>query len=252
MRSDHKLEAVGFQELLRHVWTKGNPNTTFIGMPASDWRGVGPQHLTHQPFVGNVSVAVDLANIVQRDSVLAKQPAVNTEHSIINDVAQWEPIENLREQCKAFLVQFVLDFAFKTVHFVQIPALVVSSAHEEVVGQQDLPTQQHQNTLQTEGASVHEVAVEKVWILLTGKPIEVFKDIHQIIILPVDVSTNSNGLVIRHRNVHQRGERSECFPGFQHDFDGILLVKGFLFLQMAHQLQDELLRDVSLQPRPSV
>ena len=47
--------------------------------------------------------------------------------SIINDVAQWEPIENLREQCKAFLVQFVLDFAFKTVHFVQIPALVVSS-----------------------------------------------------------------------------------------------------------------------------
>lgn len=67
-----------------------------------------------------------------------------------------------------------------------------------------LEAEQRENALDTEGASIDEVAVEKIWIGFGGKPI-LLEDVHEIEKLTVDISTHRKLSIIRYFNVNQRG-----------------------------------------------
>ena len=60
-------------------------------------------------------------------------------HLLVDAMAEWQMIEQLREELKDLQIVLRLDFSFKPIKLVQVLGLVVASGHEEVIRVQDLP-----------------------------------------------------------------------------------------------------------------
>lgn len=61
------------------------------------------------------------------------------EDFLVNTVPDWQVTKELRKQIVNFYVVFMFDFAFEAVHLVKLFGLVVTAAHEEVLGQANFP-----------------------------------------------------------------------------------------------------------------
>ena len=71
----------------------------------------------------------------------------------------------MREEVVSFHIVLGLDLTFKSIHFVELLSLVVSSTHKEVLREANFPGKHHHYNFDTEGATIDEVTVEQVWVL---------------------------------------------------------------------------------------
>ena len=85
---------------------------------------------------------------------------------VVDDVTEWQMAEKNRKQIVRFYIIFGFDLALKAIHFIELFRLMVPSAHEEVLGEAHLPRQHQHDHLDRERASIDEITVEDVWILL--------------------------------------------------------------------------------------
>ena len=58
---------------------------------------------------------------------------MHDQYSIVDAMAQWQPIVNFSENVDHIGRVFSFDLAFETVHFVHVLTLVVASVYEKVV-----------------------------------------------------------------------------------------------------------------------
>ena len=79
-------------------------------------------------------------------------------------MTQREVVENLGEQLRHFLTIFAFDFAFKPVHLVHHITFMVSSRQVEVIWIEQLKTEQREDRLNRERASIHKVTIKELKI----------------------------------------------------------------------------------------
>ena len=109
---------------------------------------------------------------------------------------------------------------------------MVSSAHEKVVWEADLPRQKSDNDLDGEGASIDEISVEQVWVLLRGGPVDL-ENVEQVVVLAVDIAADGDLFLIFPVNAHQRLVLFEYLLCFHNYHASILFVKHFsIFLPL--------------------
>lgn len=77
-----------------------------------------------------------------------------------------------------------------------------TSTHKKVIWKHQLKSKQSENTLNTERSSIDEIAVEQIWISLTRQAV-LLKDVHQVIELTVNISTNGELSIIGNFDVDQ-------------------------------------------------
>lgn len=85
---DDVVEFVVLQEGLRHVRSELDADSAFGRRSAILGLRVGPQQLAHQALLRRLPVAVDRAQVVQRDSVLREQATVHDENLLVDAVAE--------------------------------------------------------------------------------------------------------------------------------------------------------------------
>jgi hypothetical protein len=64
-----------------------------------------------------------------------------------------------------------------------------------MIGVEEFVTQEDKNALHGKTASVDEISVEQIWICFRGFAIQL-KDVHQIVVLPMNISTNGEFVLI--------------------------------------------------------
>ena len=112
-------------------------------------------------------------------------------HFIIDYMAEWNHAEELGKDIICFYVILLFHLSFKSVHLIQLLRFVVSSIHKEVLWIANLPSEHRHYYFDREGASVYEVSIEKIRIFF-GRTSVYFENVHQIIVLSVNVATDSD------------------------------------------------------------
>ena len=64
---------------------------------------------------------------------LSKESTVHDQYSIVDAMAQWQPIVNFSENVDHIGGVFSFDLTFEAVHFVHVLTLVVTSVYEKVI-----------------------------------------------------------------------------------------------------------------------
>lgn len=195
-------------------------------MPSIYVTGIRPKRFNHDAFIARFSLAVDIGNIAQGNRVFREEAAVVDHDFAVDDVGEGQVAEQLREEVVGLRVVLRLNLPFKAIHLVQLLRLVVASAHEEVLGEADLPTQHEHDDLNGEGAAVNEVTVEKVGILLGGVSID-FENVHQVVILAVNVTAHRDFLQFVNRYVYQGVQGLENLRRLLNNHCRVLLMKCF-------------------------
>ena len=103
VRTNDVVEAVLLQEGLGDVGTVLDAHASLRLGAAVRVLRVRPHQIAHEAVLGRLSVAVDLADVVQRHVVLAKEAAVHHHHFRVDAVTQRDLIEDLREQVEHLL-----------------------------------------------------------------------------------------------------------------------------------------------------
>ena len=89
--------------------------------------GVRPQQIAERAVVGQISLAVDISDLVQI-LYLRGQPSVEAEDRAIDDCGQRQALEDLCEHLPDRIgVVFFMAFIVEAVQFVYFPVLVVAS-----------------------------------------------------------------------------------------------------------------------------
>mmetsp|Transcript_61070 Transcript_61070/g.157487 ORF Transcript_61070/g.157487 Transcript_61070/m.157487 type:complete len:248 (+) Transcript_61070:261-1004(+) len=189
MASDHQLQAVGLQEVLRDILPKSHANAALGGHAAPARLRIAPQHLRHQPLVGRLALAVHLPNVVELHPIPREQAAMHDEDLAIDDVAQGQQAERLAEELVQLLIIFVRDLALEAVELVHVPRLVVAPCKVDVAGVEELPGKECQDDLDGKGPTIHEVAVEHVRVLRRRHSIHL-PDVKQVVVLTMHVTAN--------------------------------------------------------------
>lgn len=107
-----------------------------------------------------MSVPLDSLDIRNCDIILAEQSTVHDDYLFIDQMGQWQPVEDLRETIEHLDGIFGFDFALKSVHLIHVYAFVVSSSHEEVVGIEELIGKHQKYNLNTEWSTINIVTIE--------------------------------------------------------------------------------------------
>ena len=150
---------------------------------------IGPQRLHHNSLITRLSLSVRLCNISQLNIVFRIEASVTDHDLSVYAVGKGQVTEELGKKIVCLNIVLVLHFALKAVHFVQLLGLVVSSAHEKVLREADFPSKHEHDNLNGEGTSVNEVTVEEIGVLFAWVSVDL-KDVHKIVILTVNVTTD--------------------------------------------------------------
>ena len=101
-----------------------------------------------------------------------------------------------------------------------VELLGFTSGHVEVVGVEQFEAEQRQYTLHGEGAAVDEVSVEEVGVALRGRAVQL-EDVEQVVELAVDVAADGELVLVRDRDVHQRGLLQQVLLHLQQDLQQV-------------------------------
>lgn len=151
--------------------------------------------------------------------------------------------EKLREQVVGLHVIFGFYLAFKSVHFVQLFGLMVTTAHEEVLGEADFPWEHEHDDFDGEWATIDEVAIEDVRVLFWWISIKL-ENVHQIIVLAVNITTDCDLLQLVNRDLHQRVKWLENLRRLLNNHGRVLLVQDFPFTLVFHERDDPFGSDI--------
>jgi hypothetical protein len=122
----HIFEAVLLEEGAGDVRAELHADASLALRTTARVLRVGPHQVAHEAVLGRLTIAVDLANVVQSDAVLGEQAAVHHDHLGLDDVAEREEIEELGEYVEHLRAVLGFDLAIEAVHLVHVYALVVS------------------------------------------------------------------------------------------------------------------------------
>mmetsp|Transcript_21442 Transcript_21442/g.35903 ORF Transcript_21442/g.35903 Transcript_21442/m.35903 type:complete len:282 (-) Transcript_21442:285-1130(-) len=170
---------------------------------------------------------------------------MHDEHLLVQRGAQRQAAEHLREQLHHGVCVLVLHLALEAVDLVHVPRLVVAARHVDGCGAPHFDGEQGEDDFDTEGAAVHKVAVEQVGVVLGGHAVQL-KDVHKVVVLPMDVTAHREVLVLRDSDVHESGGCLQNVFHLQQDLKRIPLVNVLLLLELLHHAFDEVKRHVSL------
>mmetsp|Transcript_61071 Transcript_61071/g.158536 ORF Transcript_61071/g.158536 Transcript_61071/m.158536 type:complete len:391 (+) Transcript_61071:340-1512(+) len=241
--TDHQLEVVGLQEILSHVPAERDPDAALRRCAAEARLGIAPQQLGHQAFVGWLTVAVDLPDLVQRHAVARKQTSMHNKNLAVDAMAQGQYTERLAKELVEVLVVLLGDLALETVELVHVSRLVVASGEIDAGGAKQFPREHNQYYLNRERSTVHEIPVEDVRVVLCGIPVDL-PDVQKIVILPMDVSAHRNPSVVWHVYVDDGWQSFQQRKHVHHDCISALPGQGLLVLLPLHELLAELSGDL--------
>ena len=162
---------------------------------------------------------------------------MNNKYLSVYAVSNRKEAEQLREKLISLDVVFVLDLTFETIHLIQISWFMVAPSHEEMTRIESFPSQQANDDFNWEGTPVNEISIEQVGISLGWITIDL-EDIHQIIILSVNITADSYFLVLRYGNMHQAFLFFEDFTASEYNNVSIFLVKLLTLAQSAHHFNN--------------
>lgn len=262
MRTHQQLQVVLLQETLRHVLAKHNTRLSSRRLTTHAIHRIRPQYVLQQT-VHTVREAVDLLDVLNRHSVLLEQAAVENQHSSVQNGANRQRAETLREQLHDRGVVLRLHLALEAEHLVDLPVtqsdsahgrLVVAAQHEETVGLHQLIAEHGQRHLHGEVAAVREVAyssgrdeeetVEEIrrrfrWVA------ELVEYVNEVVVLPVHITTNGKHLLrARGRmNFDHVGQRSQITDRLYQNHIHELRVNLLFRLVPLQHVHDEALRN---------
>jgi len=196
-------EIVVVQESLCNVWPEHDADSSLVWVTTIHIARVRPEALAHDALVAWLSNPGGGPDVLQFDSVLGKEASVGDEDLLVDAVAEGHVAEQVAEQIVHLDIVLGFDLSFEAVQLVEILGLVVSPAHEEMVRQADLPCKQDHDHFHSKTSPVDEVSIEKVWIFL-GRASVNLKDVNQVIVLAVDISANSNLLIVFSLDIDHR------------------------------------------------
>ena len=241
----HRLltEIVIIEEALGYVGAEHHSDAALRHVPAVHVAGVGPEALDHDALVAGLPIAVCLLDVAQFDPILREEAPVADHDLAVDDVAQRQVAEELREEIVGLHVVLGLDFALEAVHFVELLSLVVTPTHEEMLWQTHFPSEQSHDYLYSERASVNEVSIEHIWVLLRGITVD-FEYVQQVIVLPMNVATDCNLVQLTKRNVDKTLALLEYLGGLLDDHGCIFPMECFLVFLPLHETHNPLWRYV--------
>ena len=158
-------------------------------------------------------------------------------------MAQWQHAEKLGEEIIGLHVVLLPHFALEAVHFVELLSLVVTPTHEEMLWQTHFPSEQSHDDLHSERASVNEVSIEHIWVLLRGITVD-FEYVQQVIVLPMNITADCNLVQFPKRNVDKTLALLEYLGSLLDDHGCILPMECFLVFLPLHETHNPLWRDV--------
>ena len=127
---------------------------------------VRPKALDHNTFVRGLALSVLVADLVKGDTVLGREATMAHHYLAVDHVTQRQMAEQYREEVICLHIILCLNFTFEAIHFIQLFGLVVTPAHKEMLREANFPCEHEHDNFNGEGASIDEVTVEEVWVLL--------------------------------------------------------------------------------------
>lgn len=85
-------------------------------------------------FIRGLPEAVNLANVVELDSVLAEEPPVHDENLVVEQMRERERAEDFGEKLRHVVAVLGLDLAVEAVDLVHAAALVVAAGQVNACG----------------------------------------------------------------------------------------------------------------------
>ena len=89
---------------------------------------------------------------------------MHNEHTFVDNVCEWKPVEALFKQSERLGVKFIAHLLFKPVSDVVPLRLVIASIHEDVVRVGNLHGCHGQEYLAPKSAAIDKISVEQVVI----------------------------------------------------------------------------------------
>lgn len=184
---------------------------------------IAPEGLAEDALIAGLLEPRSVLDVLQRDAVFREKPAVRNVNFRVDAMREGQLAEKIAEEIVGLSIVLVLDFSLESVDFVQILTFVVAARHEKVLRVRNFCSQQRDDDFARERSSVDEVAVEQVNVLLWRLTVEI-ENIHEIIVLTVDISAYCDFFIIRDFNADHRFFFFENFSRFQDDHDHKFLV----------------------------
>jgi len=207
MGTGNEIKVVLLQELVHNIRTKCERDTTIVLTPSDNVLiGVGPEEITEETSVGDISGTHDATNLFHRVEVRRK-PSVHTEDLLINNSANGKAVEAVSEGLPQLNVVAALALVVETVDSVNGSTLVVATKNEEVLRELDLVSKEKGNGLKRLLSTINVVTEEEVVRL--RREATVLKQSEKIIVLTVNVTANLQGGL----QLQQNGLRDENLTG---------------------------------------
>ena len=112
--------------------------------------GIRPEEVTHDTRIRGLSVSVEGLDVFEENAILLEETSVSNEDTVVDDVAQWQPVEDFREEIGHVLAVLFFNFSIKPVHLVHVYRLVVTTRHVHVIRIQQFEAEQGEYNLHRE------------------------------------------------------------------------------------------------------
>ena len=190
-------QTVGGQELRGDVRTECHRNTPLTDLSPLVYAGVCPQEIAHDALLGWFTQSIHLSDILQFNPILSEEATMAHHHLPIDNIAQRQVAEQLGECIVNLSTILCLDLPLKTIDHINLLSLMVSSGKVQEIMVACLPCQESQHTFDRERPSIHEVTVEEVFIIYGWYSVHL-EDVHEIVVLSMNVSADCDLLVVRY------------------------------------------------------
>jgi len=138
MRAGDELQVIRVVKRFTNVLAERVAGTSRRYAPAATIVRIGPQQITHGPFVRHLLYSIERANMVERVD-RRRQAAVQTEYLALDERGERQIVEQVREElpdvCVAVLAKALV---VETVHLCYLSALVVAAYQSNTIWVTDL------------------------------------------------------------------------------------------------------------------
>lgn len=125
-------------------------------------------------------------------------------NSFIDNVSKRQRTEKLRKSfINSIILILSLHLSLKAINMVYLLSLMISTSHMQKINIRTLPSNQSQYTLHRKRPSINKVPIEQIFIAYRRILVQ-SENIHQVVVLTVNVPTNRNLLLITNPILHQR------------------------------------------------
>jgi hypothetical protein len=188
MRAANEVQIVLVQKLRDNVLPESERDTPIVFAPSVNLLiGIGPKEITQETSIGDIGRAHNALHLIQTGKFWT-ETSVHAKDLFINNCSTREAVEAVGKSLPELDSEASFALVVKAINPIDGGTLVVSAQDEEIFGVLDLVRQQQTDGLETLLATVHVIAQKDVIGL--GWEATVFKETQQIVVLPVDVTTD--------------------------------------------------------------